>query len=190
MTLINCIYEKNTKIIKNIGNDFVYDKNKIYYRNNFIVFEPNLASEVIDIENTEFIFKKDWYYITNLKKIELTECGSIQFKNLLLDQLAENRYNKETSGYSYKNKLFYTDRETQTKYNAVYTAARDNLITELDWKTMDGTFIKLNQQEAVELSLSVLAYVQYLFTQESIIQNMINNSLTLNELLNIQIDFS
>jgi hypothetical protein len=190
MSIKKVIYDSsNNNIVKFMCDDFSLQGNTVYYNGNELLTNvPKYKEILIDI-NPNLVFKSNWYNITNQNALELTVLGLQEYKNLLISKTAENRYNKEISGYFYKNKYFYTDRETQVKYSAVYSAARDGLITSLDWKTMDDSFITLNTQEAIELSLGVLGYVQYLFSLESNLQNQINNANNLIELLNISIEF-
>lgn len=191
MSLIKCVYSRLSKVIYYIGNNIVLENNSVFIDGVFI--EEDLNFDIIELEDTfsdKIIFKKDWYYLTINNNIELTQLGFTELKQILIQRLADNRYNKELEGFEYKNgKIFYTDRETQTKYTSVYVAARDNLIQEFEWKTMDSTFVTLNKAEIIELSVSVMGYVQYLFNKESFIRDQIDSANSFSDMINIDVSF-
>ena len=191
MELIKCVYFKTSKIIYDIGNDLILENGLLFIDGALV--EENSNFDIIELEDTfsdKIIFKNGWYYLTVNNNIELTQLGSTELKQILIQKIADNRYNKELAGYEYKNgRLFYTDRETQTKYTSVYVAARDNLIQELEWKTMDSSFITLNKAEIIELAVNVMAYVQYLFNKESSIRDQIDSANSFSDMINIDVSF-
>lgn len=104
---------------------------------------PDVLREIIDV---------DW---TNL--IE-------QRRKVLLQELAEHRWQVETSGVALPNGArILTDRKSQAQANSAYTTLRNDFITTPDFKGESG-WVLITLAEISPLAKAVARHVQPCFT--------------------------
>ncbi len=178
---MNCVYFTKTKLVYYLGNDEI---------------ELNPDQDLIKISDIykNLLFEQEMYYLKPNNTLELTSYGSQRLKSDMIKRLKFNRILKEESGFEYKDFIFRTDRDTQRLYMSVFNNIICNFGSKLglykpgsSWELVDGTRILLNDKEISELSFGVITFVKNLNLEEKKLQDDINNAMTLDELLKIDI---
>lgn len=83
-----------------------------------------------------------------------------------LAEIAAWRYVRETSGITVGGMRINTDRESQATISGTYASMKDGLISNVDWKTADGTFVTLTLPQIAVIAQAVATHVQQSFTLE------------------------
>lgn len=103
-------------------------------------------------------------------------------KNELKAIVAKQRYEKEVSGLEINGSKILTDRESQAQLNGAYVSLKNNLVTSIDWKASNGSWVVLTLTEVEPLATAVSMHVQNCFTEEKIKCEEIDAVTTLAEL--------
>jgi len=80
--------------------------------------------------------------------------------------IAAWRYALEISGVVVGGSVVLTDRESQAQLTGAYQTLKDGLVSSIDWKTGDGSFVTITLAEVTALAQAVAQHVQASFTQE------------------------
>lgn len=112
-----------------------------------------------------------WYQQWEVRRINqpLSEC-----KRKEKEHLSERRWEKETGGAIWNGWPVHTDRETQGKLSALYVMAINDLWPGGRWKFKDNVSRTLTKEQAIEMCLTVAAYVQGCYEQEGAILDAID----------------
>jgi hypothetical protein len=116
-----------------------------------------------------------WWQQWTVQKINQT-LAACQEKER--ETLSNKRWEKETSGISWNGWLVDTDRESQGKLSALYIMCVNNLWAGGRWKFKDGISRELTTAQAIEMCLTVAAYVQSCYDAEGLILDQINAATT------------
>ncbi len=179
------------EINQTLGNFFVeytrLDTNKKYLRE--LAIPPSNVILQTYIENSSIIHMWDMEVIPILDEsnIGLTGNNTI-FSNLSIAKeskkldIARLRYNKEIGGIELNGSGISTTRESQSLINSAFTSLANNILTEVDFKTTSGKFVKLGLPEITVIATAVASHVQSCFTQEKTLNEQVDNATTTEEL--------
>ena len=84
-----------------------------------------------------------------------------------LARLATRRWEVETGGVMFEAKRFATDAVAQTKYVGALLAFQSDPAAAVQWKTADGSFVRLEQSQILALVTAVRQHVQRCFDLEA-----------------------
>ena len=93
-----------------------------------------------------------------------------------LARLATRRWEVETGGVMFEAKRFATDAVAQTKYVGALLAFQSDPAAAVQWKTADGSFVRLEQSQILALVTAVRQHVQRCFDLEAIRAEQIRNA--------------
>lgn len=134
------------------------------------------GSETLD---AEFI---DGAWYRPIRKFDKRERFTIDvMKELLTEELANVRFNHETSGLMIEGMLVKTDRESQSTVVGAYARALQSADTKVQWKAANG-FIELNAQQIIAFGGKVFDFVQGCFAREQEIAALIDSATTMDQL--------
>jgi len=118
----------------------------------------------------------------------ITEIPIEEIRNKKLKELAQKRWEIETSGIELGDSVILTDRESQAQINGAYSAAKNGVSTELDFKATTG-WIKLTAQEMIYIGEAVYNHVQNCFKKEKLhYDNITKNLQTALEIVDYNIE--
>ena len=101
-------------------------------------------------------------------------------------RITESRYQEEVSGKTLGGVFYDTDRTTQTMLgNAFSLVQLDPEITEVDWKSSDGSWIKVSKDYLFEMAKIVGRHVQDCFSKECRLHKLIDACETKEEVLKV-----
>lgn len=126
-------------------------------------------------------------YNTNPWQTKTPEESFIDKKQKAKKKLALTRWLKEIGGVSYLDKTFDTDNNSQSKVLAAYIISSQEPNFTCNWKTKDGTFVSLNNQDIITLLGIIRSHVQTVFDWEASIKTQLDN-VTNDDELNLIID--
>lgn len=101
-------------------------------------------------------------------------------------RITESRYQEEVSGKTLDGMFYDTDRTTQTMLgNAFSLVQLDPEITEVDWKSSDGSWTKVSKDHLSEIAKIVGRHVQDCFSKECRLHKLIDACETREEVLKV-----
>lgn len=109
------------------------------------------------------------------------------------DKLAEAaafRYAKETAGVALGGARILTDRDSQAALTGAFTSLSSGLVSSIDWKGANGTWVQLGVAEVTGIAQSVASHVQACFTQEKALAEQINAAITIEQVQAVVIPWS
>jgi len=98
--------------------------------------------------------------------------------NQLAKVLPAYRYEREVGGVTYLGKTIQTDRETRANWIGILINAQSNPSYTTPWKTLDGSFVAYDANQAIGAALAVSGHVQKCFLAEEIVSQNIGNYTT------------
>lgn len=96
-------------------------------------------------------------------------------------QLADARWREETTGYTYNNHEFHTDREAQNRIFQAYTASINNPNYTVTWKTKDG-WLDMTSEDFIALYNNFQEFLEGLYQKEKNLQEQVETATTIEEL--------
>lgn len=108
------------------------------------------------------------YYLINDKLMYSYSLIDIDFSEVLstkLKELASKRFEVETGGVDVGGSIILTDRESQAQITGAYNAAKNGLLSTLNFKASSG-WITLTAAEMIAIGEAVYAHVQRCFNIE------------------------
>ena len=93
--------------------------------------------------------------------------------------VAAFRFRVETGNILFDGIIVNTDRESQSIASSLFTSFTNNIISEVDWKTGDGTWISVTKESFTPIAQAIVDHVQKSFTQEKIHDTNIEGLITL-----------
>jgi len=106
----------------------------------------------------------------------------VRTKTSLLADVAEKRWQVETSGIVIAGHHITTDRESQAQLFSAYTSLKSGLINDTAWKTADGHFTQVTLPELEPIAQAVALQVRACFAAEEAHSKAINDMQTQTEL--------
>jgi len=82
-----------------------------------------------------------------------------------IKELAQKRWEVETSGIDLGDSTILTDRESQAQISSAYAAAKNGLLTSLNFKSANG-WIVLTSEQMIYIGEAVYTHVQNCFNKE------------------------
>jgi len=102
-------------------------------------------------------------------------------KAVKLAKLADWRYALETSGVTVGDITVGTSRQSQAQLTATYANLKDGLISSVEWKQPNGSFVTLDTAQMGTVMAAVALHVQTSFTSEKIYSEQIKACTTIAE---------
>lgn len=101
-------------------------------------------------------------------------------------RITESRYQEEVSGKTLDGVFYDTDRTTQVMLGNAFSLVQfDPEITEVDWKSSDGSWTKVSKTQLLEMGKIVGRHVQDCFSKECRLHKLIDDCETKEEVLNV-----
>lgn len=101
-------------------------------------------------------------------------------------RITESRYQEEVSGKTIDGVFYDTDRTTQVMLGNAFSLAQfDPEITEVDWKSSDGSWTKVSKTQLLEMGKIVGRHVQDCFSKECRLHKLIDACETKEEVLKV-----
>lgn len=123
---------------------------------------------------------------------EIDAWRNIPLETLKEQKKSENaakRYEKETSGVEYNGHLISTDREDWKTMDSNMEKIRRGLVTEIEWKCGDGSYLTLMADNISEIEILILTHIQGSFAKEKYFNGLIDNATTKEQLDSINIKY-
>jgi hypothetical protein len=98
-----------------------------------------------------------------------------------LTKLADWRYVLETSGVTVEGVTVSTSRQSQAQLTATYANLKDGLISSVEWKQPNGSFVTLDAAQMGAVVAAVALHVQTSFTSEKMYSEQIKACTTVAE---------
>ena len=99
-------------------------------------------------------------------------------------RITESRHQEEVSGKILDGVFYDTDRTTQGMLGNAFSLVQfDPEITEVDWKSSDGSWTKVSKTQLLEMAKIVGRHVQDCFSKECILHKLIDACETKEEVL-------
>lgn len=92
---------------------------------------------------------------------------------LKLAQLAQLRYEQETSGITFSNYKIATDRESVFILNSALNSVKNGYTESIEWKSESGEFVSLGLVELDAIANQVFNHIQNCFKNENILKQQI-----------------
>jgi len=155
---------------------------------------PIELAEVVPVEKV--IRPTEWYQTTQIgapvlrnglwiRPIEVVDLPNDtdinDLRKLLLNEIANKRFQIETQGILVNGSLIKTDRESQATITSAWSVAKQNPNTVIDWKASDG-WVQLDATTMIAIGDAVFAHVQGCFSRERQLSDQIALATTLAEL--------
>lgn len=121
-------------------------------------------------------------------EVKAPEPPPVTFESVKADkkvQIAEWRWQREVGGVSVGGTKIRTDRESQAQITSTLTSLEQGLLSSVDFKAQDGTWIKLTLDGVKEVARAVAQHVQQSFTIERQLVEMVEAAETIEEVLAI-----
>lgn len=106
----------------------------------------------------------------------------------MLANLASVRYTHEVGGIVWQTNSYPTDRDTQSKYEAMSIMLLRNLVTSVNWKLSNGTWVTLTPSQFGTLTNNVALFVQGCFNNEQAISAAISSATSVAALSSIDVN--
>lgn len=103
-----------------------------------------------------------------------------------LKELADFRYNYETSGLEVGGSIIRSDRESQAQITGAYNAAKNGLFTTMQFKAATG-WVTLDAATMITIGEAMYTHVQWCFVRESQLSDIISNLQTSKEIAEFEI---
>lgn len=103
-------------------------------------------------------------------------------------QIADWRWNREVGGVNFGDAKIRTDRESQAQITSTLTSLEQGLLTSVDFKAQDGTWITLTLDGVQAVARAVAQHVQQSFTIERQLVEMVDAAMTIEEVQAINPD--
>ena len=103
-------------------------------------------------------------------------------------QIAEWRWHREVGGVNVGGTKVRTDRESQAQITSTLTSLEQGLLSTVDFKAQDGTWITLTLDEVKAVARAVAQHVQQSFTIERQLVEMVDAAETIEEVQAINPD--
>jgi hypothetical protein len=87
-------------------------------------------------------------------------------KRAKLEEIANWRWVRETSGVVFHGVRIKTDRESQALINGAFASMQAGLITSVDWKAANGQWLTIGLPEMTAIAQVVATHVQTAFSME------------------------
>ena len=101
-------------------------------------------------------------------------------------RITESRYQEEVSGKTIDGVFYDTDRTTQVMLGNAFSLVQfDPEITEVDWKSSDGSWTKVSKTQLLEMAKIVGRHVQDCFSKECRLHKLIDACETKEEVLKV-----
>lgn len=101
-------------------------------------------------------------------------------------RITESRYQEEVSGKTLDGVSYDTDRTTQVMLGNAFSLVQfDPEIVEVDWKSSDGSWIKVSKEHLFEMAKIVGRHVQECFSKECRLHKLIDACGTKEEVLRV-----
>ena len=115
-----------------------------------------------------------------------------QCRDVVANELADIRWNKETQGIIYANSVFDTDNQSKVNYIGALLNAQANPSYTVIWKAKEASnnepkFITLNASDIITIVGSGMHYISECFNREANLKSQIIAANTLPELLAIDL---
>lgn len=120
--------------------------------------------------------------------VEPTTIGSA--RQAKASEISSWRYMLEVGGVSLNGVKVKTDRESQATINGAYTSLANGLLTSIDWKTADGSFVQLTLAEMSAVAQAVAQHVQTSFSREKALLDQVNAATTIEEVKSVVVPWS
>jgi hypothetical protein len=101
------------------------------------------------------------------------------------DEIANERWKAEVSGIELNGMQILTDFNTQSKITAAYIYAFTDSNFTIDWKCANG-FVTLNAQQIMMIGNAIKDHVQFQFTKEKNLLELLDNAETEEQINNIK----
>ena len=152
----------------------------------FTEFGYDLVYETVPPEHNKYIQSVDnWQVIDK----PFTQTMMTDEKNKLKQNLLDYRRTKEVGGFTLPNGIYIgTDYVDQAKLNQAFVTMQAGMLTHIDFKAADGNWIELALTDVTGLAFAVAQHVQGCFSKEKVIQQLINNISTVQELEQFNIE--
>jgi len=130
--------------------------------------------------NNEIYYGDRLYYSDTLVN-DLEGCKALQKQ-----RITESRYQEEVSGKTLDGVFYDTDRTTQVMLGNAFSLVQfDPEITEVDWKSSDGSWTKVSKDHLFEMAKIVGRHVQDCFSKECRLHKLIDACETKKEVLKV-----
>lgn len=103
-------------------------------------------------------------------------------------QIADWRWHREVSGVNVGGTKIRTDRESQAQITSTLTSLEQGLLTSVDFKAQDGTWLPLTLDDVKAVARAVAQHVQQSFTIERQLVEMVDAAETIEEVQAINPD--
>jgi hypothetical protein len=105
-----------------------------------------------------------------------------------LAELADLRWEKETSGTTFNGMPVATDAVSQTKYIGAVVGAQIDPNAVINWKMADGTFVTLDAQAITAVAMAVRAHVQACFDNEAALKAQVEAASSTEEIAAVDLN--
>jgi len=126
---------------------------------------------------TEIEYPGELYYWKNGKWVIDIE----QLKTRKIAELADARWQEETSGFTYNGHEFHTDREARNNIFQAYMASLSDPNFTVTWKTKDG-WLDMTASDFITLYNEFQTFLQGLYQKEKALQEQVEAVTTIEEL--------
>jgi len=99
-----------------------------------------------------------------------------ELKILKIAEIAAWRYAEETGGIVVDGLPITTDRDSQVAVTSAYANLKNGLISSVNWKTANGSWVTLELAEFEQIAKQVALHVQACFTQERQLVELVNKA--------------
>lgn len=149
----------------------------------------SIPSDAVEI--TEKYYKTLLAAQSSGKRISVNENGhpiaiappaNVRSYSSLQAEIAAKRWEVETGGITVAGVPIKTDRESQSQLTGVYAMLKGGLISDTQWKAMDGSFAPLTLAEFEPVAQAVAAHVRACFAAEKAHSEAISAMMTQDEL--------
>lgn len=180
-------YNLDTPFVTEDGTQYPYN----WYR--LATPEERSALGFTEVEDPAPIDER-FYFISSdgtVSQKSLDQC-----KQFLLNQIADIRWSKESSGIIYNNHVFLTDAQSRINYLAALMQAQVDPTYSVIWKArvetdnvMESTasFITLSASDIITITQSGIDYITKCFDNEKTLGEAINSATSLDDLLLIDL---
>lgn len=96
-----------------------------------------------------------------------------------LSQIAQWRYEREVSGVAVDGATIATDRDSQAKLSSAYASLKDGILSSVNWKAQDGSFVVMTAQSIATVAGAVAQHVQSCFNAEMALIQQVNAAQTI-----------
>ena len=143
---------------------------------------PNTATLITNQQWTNFVTYPGLYVWDSINNRQIpATVAPLALGDVKLNAIAAVaalRYQKETNGIMVNGSFIATDRESQAQIMGVYTALKNNMISSVNFKTLNG-WVTLDSTSVVTIVMAVVTHVQLCFSTEYQMTNTINGLTTI-----------